>query len=97
LKTPSTPSYLSLTLPLGTSYSVQWLTVSIHFCICQALAEPLRRQQELLGILNSVWVCCLYTGWITQVGQSLDTLSFSLCSTLVPVLSLDMCKSGLKI
>jgi hypothetical protein len=23
---------------------VQWISVSIHFCICQALAEPLRRQ-----------------------------------------------------
>jgi hypothetical protein len=24
--------------------SVHWLAVSIHFCICQALAEPLKRQ-----------------------------------------------------
>jgi hypothetical protein len=29
---------------LGTLCSVQWMTVSIHFCICQALAEPCRRQ-----------------------------------------------------
>jgi hypothetical protein len=29
---------------IGTLWSVQWLAVSIHFCICQALAEPLRRQ-----------------------------------------------------
>ena len=33
-------------------------------------------QQALLGISNSIWVWCL------QVGQSLDGLSFSLCSTL---------------
>jgi hypothetical protein len=30
LQTPSAPSVLSLTPPLGTPYSVQWLTVSIH-------------------------------------------------------------------
>jgi hypothetical protein len=38
------PSVLSLTPPLGSLCSVQWLTASIHLCICQALAEPLRRQ-----------------------------------------------------
>jgi hypothetical protein len=29
---------------LGNLCSIQWMIVSIHFCICQALAEPLRRQ-----------------------------------------------------
>jgi hypothetical protein len=29
---------------LGTLCSVQWLAVSICLCICQALAEPLRKQ-----------------------------------------------------
>ena len=36
LQTPSAPSVLSLTPP--------WLAVSIHLCIGQALAGPLRRQ-----------------------------------------------------
>jgi hypothetical protein len=44
LQTPSAPSVLSLTSPLGTPYSIQWLALSIHFRICQALAEPLRRK-----------------------------------------------------
>jgi hypothetical protein len=44
LQTISTPSALSLTPPLGTQCSVQWLAVSICLCICQALAEPLRKQ-----------------------------------------------------
>jgi hypothetical protein len=44
LETPSAPSVLSLTPPLGTSCLVQWLAASIHLCICQALAEPLRKQ-----------------------------------------------------
>jgi hypothetical protein len=35
---------LSLTPPLETPCSIQWLASSIHLCICQALAEPLRRQ-----------------------------------------------------
>ena len=38
------PWVLSLAPSLGTLCSVQWIAVSIHFCICQALAEPLRRQ-----------------------------------------------------
>ena len=44
LQTPSAPSVLSLTPPLGTPCSVQWLAVSICLCICKALAGPLRRQ-----------------------------------------------------
>jgi hypothetical protein len=44
LQTPSAPWVLSLAPSLGTRCSVQSMTVSIHFCICQTLAEPLRRQ-----------------------------------------------------
>ena len=44
LQTPSAPSVLSLTPPLGTPCSVQWLAVSIQLCICKALTGPLRRQ-----------------------------------------------------
>jgi hypothetical protein len=84
LQTPSDPWVLSLAPSLGTLCSVQWVAVNIHLCICEALAEPLRRQlyqQALVGIRNSVWVWWLYMGWIPQVGQSLDGHSFSLCST----------------
>ena len=44
LQSPSAPSVLFLTPPLGTLCSVQWFAESIHLCICQELAEPLRRQ-----------------------------------------------------
>jgi hypothetical protein len=44
LQNPSVPLVLSLVPPLGTLCSDQWLAASIHYCICQALAEPLRRQ-----------------------------------------------------
>ena len=44
LQTTSAPWVLSLAPPLGTLCFVQWMAVSIHFCICQALADPLRRQ-----------------------------------------------------
>jgi hypothetical protein len=43
-KTPSAPWVHSLAPPLGTLWSVQWMAVSIHFCICQALTKPLRGQ-----------------------------------------------------
>ena len=44
LQTPSAPSVLNLTPPLGSLNLVQWLAVIIHLCICQALAEPFRKQ-----------------------------------------------------
>jgi len=44
LQTPSAPSVLSQTPPLGPPFSVQRLAVSISLYICQALAEPLRRK-----------------------------------------------------
>jgi hypothetical protein len=37
LQTPSTPWILSLAPSLATLCSVEWMAVSIHFCICQAL------------------------------------------------------------
>jgi hypothetical protein len=43
LQTPSAPWVLSLAPSLGNLCSFQWMAVSIHFCICQAPAEPLRR------------------------------------------------------
>jgi hypothetical protein len=69
LQTSSAPSLLSLTPPLGTPCSVQWLAAKIHLCICQALSEPSQEtaisgscQQALLGICNGIWVWCLYMG-----------------------------------
>ena len=44
LQSPSASSVLSLIPPLGTLGSDQWLAGSTCPCICQALAEPLRRQ-----------------------------------------------------
>ena len=44
LQYPLTPYVLSLTPLLVTPRSVQWLMVSIHLCICKALAGPLRWQ-----------------------------------------------------
>ena len=44
LQTYSAPWVLSLAPALGTVCSAQWMTVSIHLYICQALADPLRRQ-----------------------------------------------------
>jgi hypothetical protein len=44
LQTLSASWVLSLAPSLETLYSVQWMAVSICLCICQALAESLRRQ-----------------------------------------------------
>jgi hypothetical protein len=44
LQTPSATWVICLAPSLGTLCSVRWMAMSIHFCICQALAEPLKRQ-----------------------------------------------------
>ena len=44
LQSRSTPSVLSLNPLLGIPCSVQWMAVSIHLCICKALAGHLKRQ-----------------------------------------------------
>jgi hypothetical protein len=88
LQTPSAPWVLSLAPSLGTLCFVQWMAVSIHFCICQALAEPLRRQlyqgpvSKLLLAFTIVsgFGDCIWDG--SPGGQSMDGHSFSLCFTL---------------
>jgi hypothetical protein len=75
LQTPSDPWVLSLVPPLGTPCSVQWLAESINLCICQAQAEPLRRQQYQAPVskhfLAFTTVCGFgdYVGWIPRWGS----------------------------
>jgi hypothetical protein len=73
LQTPLLFQSLLQLLHWGPPGSVQWLTESICLCICQALAELLRRQpyqgfhqQAPPDIHNSVQVWCLYVGWIPR-------------------------------
>jgi hypothetical protein len=88
LQTPSGSWVLSLPPSLGTLCSIQWMSVSIHFCICQALAVPLRRQKYQASVskflLESAIVSgfggCLWDG--SCVGQSLDGRCFSLWSKI---------------
>ena len=88
LQTPIASWVLSLDPPLGSLCSVHWLAVSIHFCICQALAEPLRGQlyqtpvskHLLASTIVSGFSNCMWDG--LQVWQSLNGLSLSLCYTI---------------
>ena len=76
LQTPSAPSILSLIPPLGTPLgtlcSVQWLASSIHLCICQDLAEPLRRQLYQAPVIKYFLASTIvsgfgdYMGWIPR-------------------------------
>jgi len=90
LQTPSAQSLLSLTPLMGTPFSVQWLAVSIRLCICHILAEPLRRQLYQAPVSRHLLASAIVSGFGVcssldpRVGQSLDGLSFSLCSTLSP-------------
>ena len=76
LHSPSAPWILSLAPSLGTLCSLQWMTVSIHYCICQALARASQQtaifgscQLNLAGICNSVSVWWLYMGRIPGWGS----------------------------
>ena len=70
LQTLSVLWVLSLAPKFGTMYSKQWMAVSMHFCIFQALAEPLMRKlyqapvsKLLLGSTIVWWFGgCLWNG-----------------------------------
>jgi hypothetical protein len=95
LQTPSTPSVLALTSPLGSLHSVQWLAVSILICLSQDLAEPLRRQLYQVpvskhflasAIVSALGVCM----WDGSPGGAVSV------SLFVLAFSLDRSNSGLK-
>ena len=54
---------LSLAPPLGTMCSVHWLAVSIHFCISQALSEPLRRQLYQASVSKHLLASTIVSGF----------------------------------
>ena len=89
LQTPSAPWVLSLAPSLGTLCSVQWMAVSIHFCICQALAEPLRRQLYQAPVSKLLLASAIVSGfggclWDGSPGGAVSGWSFlqSLLHTL---------------
>jgi hypothetical protein len=90
-KNPFSSWVLSLAPSLGILCSIQCMDVSIYFCVCQALAAPLRRQLYqasvskllLASTIVSGFGGCLWDG--SKVGHSLDGNSFSLCSKLCSV------------
>ena len=67
-----------------------WLAARFRLCTCQVLAETLRRQDSCIRLLSACTSChpqyrlhlVTVYGMDPQVGQSLDGLSFSLCSIL---------------
>ena len=86
LQTPSAPSVLSQTPPLGISCSDEWLTKSMCLCIWKALAGS--QETVISGFLHQAFLGIHKNAGVTLYGinhhvvQSLDDLSFSLCSIL---------------
>jgi hypothetical protein len=81
LQTPSAPWVLSLAPSLGTLCSVQRKAMSIHFCICQALAEPLSRELYQAPIRKHLLACTTVSGfgdyiWGGSLGESVSGWSF---------------------
>ena len=63
LQTPSAHWVLSLAPSLRTLCSIQWMIVSIHFYICQTLAEPLRRQLYQAPICKVLLASAIMSGF----------------------------------
>jgi hypothetical protein len=76
LQTPSAPWVFSLTHFLGTLCSVQWMAVSIHFCICQALAEPFKRQLYQAPVSKHLLASTIQSGLV-----SFEWIFVPLCNT----------------
>ena len=70
LQTPSAPSVLPLTPPVGTPHSVQWLAVNICLCICKALARPLRRQVHQAPFSKHFLISTIVLGLVTVYGMN---------------------------
>ena len=86
LQSPSAPSVLPLTLPLESPGSVQWFAGGFLICIGQALAEPLRGELYYTPASKHFLALPIVSAdeMNPYMGQSLDGLSFSFCSTLCP-------------
>jgi hypothetical protein len=91
MQTPSAPWVLSLAPYLGTLCSAQWMTVRIHFCICQALAEPLRRElyeTPVNKILLASAIVCGFGGCLLDGSLSDAVSGWSFLESLLQTLSL---------
>jgi hypothetical protein len=76
LQNPSAPCVSSLVPLLGTLCSVQWMAVSTHFCICQALAELLRRELYQDPVSKHLLASIIVSGWRDGSGlRALTVLS----------------------
>jgi len=81
LQTPSTPSVFSLTPPLRSPWSVQWLAATILICISRALAEPVRKQLLLAPVSKYFLASAIVTGFGGSIrdgfpGQAISGWSF---------------------
>ena len=63
MQTTLAPWVLRLGPSLGILCSVQWMAVSIHLCICEALAEPLRRQLYQASVSKILLASIIVSGF----------------------------------
>jgi hypothetical protein len=93
LQTPSSPSFLALTPPLGSPHSVWYLVACIRICNGQAISGFC--QQVLLGISNRVCVWCLQIEWIPSWGSLWMAFPSVSDPFFVPAFLFDRRKSGI--
>jgi hypothetical protein len=76
LQTPSAPSVLSLTPPLGSLCSEQWLAANILLCIYQAVAESLRRQLYQAFLCMHFLASTIVSGFSDYIGDGSQSGTF---------------------
>jgi hypothetical protein len=62
-QSPLAPSFLSLTVPMGSLGSVQKLFVSIYICINQVLTEPFRGQLYVAVVSKCFLASAIVSGF----------------------------------
>jgi len=103
-ETPSAPSVLSLTPPLGSPMFSPMVRCR-HLHLYQSSSDTASQetsmsgsyQQALLGISNSDWVWWLHMGWIPRWGSVWMAVFIVSAPHIVSVFPLDRCNSVLKI
>jgi hypothetical protein len=78
-KPPQLLQSLLQLLHRGTLRSVQWLAASFHLCICQALADSLRRQPYQVSISKHFPASTIPSVFYTKLGEKQSRGAIDIC------------------
>lgn len=74
LQIPFPPSFLSLTASLGSPCSIQWLALSIHISISQALAASTSWHVGMVSVYRTTCILLIFFCCLIALARTLSTL-----------------------